>query len=224
MTVRTFGLATLGWPRGEVVARTARYVAGVVFDHWVTPNFGRARDRVPGWAAEQLARLQLDPDGLVDRLRAAADRAVGQPVGPCLARALDPLVPRGWRPKPPDPLQVTLAFAHLDKLIVDFQRGTPTGGAPITITGHASTTGDGGHNQRLSERRANAVANYLRTHGDKIAGSRITVVGAGADGAGPGVTYLVDVPGGRLSVTERADGHLELTGPAVLVATGQVDL
>jgi diaminopimelate epimerase len=34
----------------------------------------------------------------------------------------------------------------------------------------------------------------------------------------------VDVPGGRLSVTERADGHVELTGPAVLVATGQVDL
>ena len=37
-------------------------------------------------------------------------------------------------------------------------------------------------------------------------------------------TYVVDVPGGRLSVTERADGHVELTGPAVLVAAGQVDL
>ncbi len=50
------------------------------------------------------------------------------------------------------------------------------------------------------------------------------VAAARADGAGPGATYVVDVPGGRLSVTERADGHLELTGPAVLVATGQVDL
>jgi len=50
------------------------------------------------------------------------------------------------------------------------------------------------------------------------------VATARADGAGPGSTYLVDVPGGRLSVTERPDGHLELTGPAVLVARGEVDL
>jgi diaminopimelate epimerase len=50
------------------------------------------------------------------------------------------------------------------------------------------------------------------------------VASARADGAEPGSTYLVDVPGGRLSVTERPDGHLELTGPAVLVARGEVDL
>jgi len=50
------------------------------------------------------------------------------------------------------------------------------------------------------------------------------VATARADGAAPGTTYLVDVPGGRLSVTERPDGHLELTGPAVLVARGEVDL
>ena len=102
--------------------------------------------------------------------------------------------------------------AHLDKLIVDFQRGTPTGGAPITITGHASTTGDGGHNQRLSERRANAVANYLRTHGDKIAGSRITVVGAGADGAGPDDAWRrvdIQIGDGRPQVTMAHEtGHM----------------
>ena len=38
-----------------------------------------------------------------------------------------------------------------------------------------------------------------------------------------GATYVVDVPGGRLRVTERADGHVELTGPAVLVAGGTVE-
>ncbi|MGZ4626222.1 MAG: diaminopimelate epimerase [Kineosporiaceae bacterium] len=35
-------------------------------------------------------------------------------------------------------------------------------------------------------------------------------------------SYVVDVPGGRLTVTERADGHLELTGPAVLVGEGEL--
>ena len=37
---------------------------------------------------------------------------------------------------------------------------------------------------------------------------------------GVGLSYAVDVPGGRLTVTERADGRVELTGPAVLVAAG----
>jgi diaminopimelate epimerase len=36
--------------------------------------------------------------------------------------------------------------------------------------------------------------------------------------------WIVDVPGGRLSVTERGDGHVILAGPAVLVAEASVDL
>jgi diaminopimelate epimerase len=36
--------------------------------------------------------------------------------------------------------------------------------------------------------------------------------------------WTVDVPGGRLTVTEHADGEVVLAGPAVLVATGRVDL
>jgi diaminopimelate epimerase len=43
---------------------------------------------------------------------------------------------------------------------------------------------------------------------------------AGSDGLSR--TYVVEVPGGRLTVGRRADGHLELTGPAVLVADGEV--
>lgn len=42
-----------------------------------------------------------------------------------------------------------------------------------------------------------------------------------ADGAPPGTPYVVDVPGGCLEVVERADGQVELTGPAVLVASGE---
>ncbi|HEX3707590.1 MAG TPA: diaminopimelate epimerase [Mycobacteriales bacterium] len=36
-------------------------------------------------------------------------------------------------------------------------------------------------------------------------------------------TYDVDVPGGRLQVTWRADDVVTLTGPAILVASGEVD-
>jgi diaminopimelate epimerase len=56
----------------------------------------------------------------------------------------------------------------------------------------------------------------------------VMVAAARRDGADPvadgkPVTYTVDVPGGRLVVTERADGEIELTGPAVIVAEGEVD-
>ena len=101
---------------------------------------------------------------------------------------------------------------HLDKLIVDFQRGTPTGGAHITITGHASTTGDGENNLRLSRRRAEAVASYLRTHGDKIAGSRITVEAVGAEGAEADESWQrvdIRIGDGRAQVTMAHEtGHM----------------
>jgi diaminopimelate epimerase len=42
------------------------------------------------------------------------------------------------------------------------------------------------------------------------------------DGAAPATPYTVDVPGGRLVITERADGRVEMTGPAVLVAQGTI--
>jgi diaminopimelate epimerase len=37
------------------------------------------------------------------------------------------------------------------------------------------------------------------------------------------VTYTVDVPGGRLVISEGTDGEIEMTGPAVIVAEGVVD-
>jgi diaminopimelate epimerase len=36
-------------------------------------------------------------------------------------------------------------------------------------------------------------------------------------------SVTVDVPGGTVVVTERADGHLVLTGPAIMVADGTID-
>ncbi|SEG04689.1 diaminopimelate epimerase [Actinacidiphila yanglinensis] len=56
----------------------------------------------------------------------------------------------------------------------------------------------------------------------------VMVAAARRDGLNPArtgqpVTYTVDVPGGRLVVTERADGEIEMTGPAVILAEGTID-
>jgi diaminopimelate epimerase len=52
----------------------------------------------------------------------------------------------------------------------------------------------------------------------------VMVAAALADGEGPGTTYLVDVPGGRLEVTWTEDDRVLLTGPAVVVGRGTTDL
>ncbi|MFD4568477.1 diaminopimelate epimerase [Streptomyces sp. NPDC058467] len=56
----------------------------------------------------------------------------------------------------------------------------------------------------------------------------VAVAAARRDGADPAVTgtpvtYTVDVPGGRLLITEHPDGEIEMTGPAVIVAEGEID-
>ncbi|MFE4669020.1 diaminopimelate epimerase [Streptomyces sp. NPDC056716] len=56
----------------------------------------------------------------------------------------------------------------------------------------------------------------------------VAVAAARRDGADPSltgtpVTYTVDVPGGRLVITEHPDGEIEMTGPAVIVAQGEID-
>ncbi len=56
----------------------------------------------------------------------------------------------------------------------------------------------------------------------------VAVATARRDGTDPAVTgtpatYTVDVPGGTLVITERPDGEIEMTGPAVIVAEGEFD-
>ncbi|WP_427919592.1 diaminopimelate epimerase [Streptomyces sp. cg40] len=56
----------------------------------------------------------------------------------------------------------------------------------------------------------------------------VAVATARRDGADPAVTgtratYTVDVPGGTLVITEWPDGRIEMTGPAVIVAEGEID-
>ncbi|MFC4035095.1 diaminopimelate epimerase [Streptomyces polygonati] len=56
----------------------------------------------------------------------------------------------------------------------------------------------------------------------------VMVAAARRDGLDPAVTgrpvtYTVDVPGGRLVISEGTDGEVEMTGPAVILAEGFID-
>jgi diaminopimelate epimerase len=50
----------------------------------------------------------------------------------------------------------------------------------------------------------------------------VMVAAARRDGLARPVAYTVDVPGGRLEIAEDADGSVSMTGPAVLVAEGEL--
>jgi len=68
------------------------------------------------------------------------------------------------------------AARNLDKLVAALRDNADTS---IAIEGHTDSTGSRDHNVDLSERRAEAVAGYLTSHG--ISSSRITSRGLGPD-------------------------------------------
>ncbi|MFE9247887.1 diaminopimelate epimerase [Streptomyces sp. NPDC007088] len=56
----------------------------------------------------------------------------------------------------------------------------------------------------------------------------VAVAAARRDGADPALTgrpatYVIDLPGGSLTVTEHPDGEIDMTGEAVIVAEGELD-
>jgi outer membrane protein OmpA-like peptidoglycan-associated protein len=69
------------------------------------------------------------------------------------------------------------AKADLDKLAA---LALSTDGYMIEIAGYASKTGTKAVNQQLSEDRAAAVANYLRSHGNKLMRRILAPAGYGA--------------------------------------------
>jgi serine/threonine protein kinase len=124
VTVGAFGLAAFDWPRAEVVGRTAAGLARKVLTAWLVPNVKRAREIIPTWAAAQWAQLGLDPDTVLARLQEAAEEATGTRTEDVITLTTEPLVPKGWLARLPDPDRVALAADGLVKLF-----GPPAGSA-----------------------------------------------------------------------------------------------
>src|SRR5439155_10848686 len=90
-------------------------------------------------------------------------------------------------PPPPPPQKVYLVFFDWDKynitpegqriIQVAAQQYKAGGSVRLQVTGYTDTSGSPGYNQRLSERRANAVANALAALG--VARSDMAVIGRG---------------------------------------------
>ena len=117
VTLAAFGLTAFGWPRTEVVARTAATVARRVLKRWAAPDPMRARQVMPAIAQANWSQLGLDPETILGPLQRAADLATGDKIEEQIRLAADPLLPRGWLARLPEPEKVVLALDRLVQLL-----------------------------------------------------------------------------------------------------------
>jgi len=90
-------------------------------------------------------------------------------------------------PPAPEPVKATVLFESNDATLSDAAKAgldevagriaALTG--PVTIRGHTDSRGDDEANKRMSERRAEAVRDYLADHG--VTAARMTTIGLGED-------------------------------------------
>lgn len=117
VTLTAFGLSAFGWPRAEVVARTAAAVTRRLLKRWAAPDNRRAREVIPALAQARWSQLGMDPEAILAHLRRAADLAAGDKVEELIGTVTDPLIPRGWLARLPEPEKVALALDRLVKLL-----------------------------------------------------------------------------------------------------------
>ncbi|MDI5966410.1 diaminopimelate epimerase [Streptomyces sp. SL13] len=127
---------------------------------------------------------------------------------------------------------VNMGNPHAVTFVDDLSHAGPLLDAPAVDAGDAYP--DGVNVEFVVRRGPRHVA--LRVHERGSGETRscgtgacaVMVAAARRDGVDPSVTgepatYTVDVPGGRLVITEHPDGTVEMTGPAVIVAEGFID-
>jgi hypothetical protein len=112
----TFGLATFDWPRAEVVTRTATLITRTLLENWLVPNTKRAREVIPTWAATRWTQFGLDPDAVLGRLQAAAEQVIGARIEDLINANTEPLVPRGWLGRLPEPEKVAVVVDRMVRL------------------------------------------------------------------------------------------------------------
>ncbi len=135
--------------------------------------------------------------------------------------------PHGW-----PATAVTMPNPHAVVFVHDLTEAGDLAESPFVAPADAFPDGANVEFVRIDEPGHLAMRVYERGVGETAScgtGACAAVVaarrrlGAGSAGdTGVPTRWTVDVPGGRLRVTERPDGRVELAGPAVLVANGTV--
>ncbi|HEY1190194.1 MAG TPA: hypothetical protein VGE74_21290, partial [Gemmata sp.] len=98
-------------------ARTAATVGRALLKRWAAPDLKRVRESMPNIAAQRWTQLGLDPDTVLGHLQFAAEQAAGGKVDDRFTALTEPLVPRGWLNRLPEPTQVGLTLDTINRLL-----------------------------------------------------------------------------------------------------------
>jgi len=101
--VQTVGLTRFTWPRAEVIRRTGRILAGVLVQHWVSPDPTQVRQLIPTSAQEHWTRLGLEPERMAADLLARAEQQTGVNLSRLIQLGTEQLLPKGWLARTPEP-------------------------------------------------------------------------------------------------------------------------
>ncbi|MCZ2343504.1 MAG: tubulin-like doman-containing protein, partial [Bacteroidales bacterium] len=115
--VRTLGVIRFGWPRGEVIARTQRVLAHSLVDHWVSPSPDHIRSMIPNWIGERWSAMGLDPGHLEAQFRQVIQNTAQCHVESTITAMTNPLLPKGWLNRLPEPDRVSVVVDQLRRLI-----------------------------------------------------------------------------------------------------------
>jgi serine/threonine protein kinase len=88
---QAFGLCRYYWPRRILVQRAARQLCQQLAQSWMATDGEPLRAQIQAWVDEKWAEHELGPDNLIERLKKACEKVVGQPTEAAIAAAIGPV-------------------------------------------------------------------------------------------------------------------------------------
>jgi hypothetical protein len=118
----SFGMVRYTWPRGAVLRRVARRLCARLVERWAVRDVKVVQPRVQQLLQQDWAQKELAAGTLIERLRGACERALGQAPETIFSNLTTPFVPKSrWRSPHIAPDAVVEAVRKIDEIV-----GQPT--------------------------------------------------------------------------------------------------
>src|SRR5205823_6215143 len=114
------------FPRRELVARAARRLCRTLVERWMSKDGAAGREAAQTWVSEHWSREEYGPEGLIERLQAGCESALGQAPERLFAQLAEPLSGRTAQ----DPAAVAEVLGRLEEQVGRPAEGTLTDQPP----------------------------------------------------------------------------------------------
>lgn len=161
MSLQTFGMYRLSWPRPQIVQLAVYRLTRRIIDDWLRTDGYSVQEKVSKWVGDQWSRRELDPSSIQPMVENFAQSVLGQPLETIVEEKLRSLVPphadRSFR------IEADLACRTFDDLLKLLGRpGTDEdkypGTLPVEMEKRCSTLA-----RELEDRLSGMPAHFIET-------------------------------------------------------------